>query len=375
MTRHGRPSSPAFATQRGFTIIELLVAVTIMLVITGAIFAIVDPSRSTARAQPEVTDQNTRMRVGLDTLTKDLVMAGAGTYSGAIAGGLANFFAPIVPFRMGTLYPLEYLERFHADRITIAYVPNTAAQTRVRDAMPQPSSEVKVDAQPGCPAGDALCGFREGMRVVIFDDTGSYDFFTITAVQTASLHLQHRPPINPDDFSKAYTPAENARIAQVETHTYFRDPVTNQLMHYWGDANPPEPVTDQIVDLRFEYFGDPEPPDAPRPAPGGTNCLFDGAGNNRLPILPSNGSSLVELTPALLSDGPFCGTAPNQYDADLYRIRRIRITMRVQTALADLRGTDPVLFRNPGISNSGQRFIPDYEMSYEIAPRNMNLTR
>jgi prepilin-type N-terminal cleavage/methylation domain-containing protein len=363
------------ASERGFTIIELLVAVTIMLVITGAIFAIVDPSRSTARAQPEVTDQNTRMRVGLDTLSKDLVMAGAGTYSGAIAGGLANFFAPIVPFRMGTLYPGEYLDRFHGDRITIAYVPNTAAQTRVRDAMPQPSSEVKVDAQPGCPAGDALCGFREGMRVVIFDDTGAYDFFTVTQVQTDALHLQHRPPVNPDDFSKAYTPAENARIAQVETHTYFRDTGTNQLMHYWGDNNPPEPVTDQIVDLRFEYFGDPEPPTVPRPPPGGTNCLFNGAGVNQLATLPSNGSSLVELTPALLSDGPFCGQAPNQYDADLYRIRRVRVTMRVQTGLRDLRGTDPVLFRNPGVSSGGQRFIPDFEMSYEIAPRNMNLMR
>ena len=375
MTRHARyPQVRALATERGFTIIELLVAVTIMLVITGAIFAIVDPSRTTARAQPEVSDQNTRMRVGLDTLAKDLVMAGAGTYSGAIAGGLANFFAPVVPFRMGTLYPAEYLDRFHPDRITIAYVPNTAAQTRVADAMPQPSSEVKVDAQPGCPAGDALCGFRDGMRVVIFDDTGAYDFFTITQVQTAALHLQHRPPINPDDFSKRYTPAENARIAQVETHTYFRDPATNQLMHYWGDNNPPEPVTDQVVDLQFQYFGDPEPPTMPRPAPGSANCLYDAAGTNQLPVLPSNGSSLVDLTP-FLADGPFCGAAPNEYDADLYRIRRIRVTMRVQTGLRDLRGTDPALFRNPGISNSGQRFIPDYEMSFEVAPRNMNLTR
>jgi hypothetical protein len=194
-------------------------------------------------------------------------------------------------------------------------------------------------------------------------------------VQRIRLHLQHRPPVNPDDFSKSYSDADQARIAQVETHTYFRDPATNQLMHYWGDNNPPEPVTDQIVDLRFEYFGDPEPPTVPRPPTGGTNCLFDAAGVNQLPILPSNGSSLVELTPALLSDGPFCGQAPNQYDADLYRIRRVRVTMRVQTGLRDLRGTDPVLFRNPGVSSGGQRFIPDFEMSYEIAPRNMNLTR
>jgi hypothetical protein len=40
-----------------------------------------------------------------------------------------------------------------------------------------------------------------------------------------------------------------------------------------------------------------------------------------------------------------------------------------------LRGTDAFLFQNPGISTSSYRMIPDYEMSFEISPRNMNLTR
>ena len=39
------------------------------------------------------------MRVGIDTLSKDLVMAGAGSYSGSQAGSLNNFFAAIMPYR------------------------------------------------------------------------------------------------------------------------------------------------------------------------------------------------------------------------------------------------------------------------------------
>src|SRR5512134_1672482 len=68
--------------QAGFSLVELLVSLAIMVVITGAIFSLVDPSRGTARAQTEVADQQQRMRVATDMITKDLIMAGAGTYTG-----------------------------------------------------------------------------------------------------------------------------------------------------------------------------------------------------------------------------------------------------------------------------------------------------
>ena len=377
----------AWGGQAGFTITEMLVVVAIMLIVTGAIFALVDPSHGTFRAQPEVADMQQRMRVATDQLSKDLIMAGAGTYSGAITGALSNFFAPIMPFCMGTLcgttLPSDPSGRYYPEWITISYVPNTAAQTRVRDPMPQPSAEIKVEAQPGCPAGDLLCGFRQGMRVLIYDDTGTFDFFTVTEVQEASLHLQHRPPINPENFSKRYTPAENARIAQVETHTYFIDRPGDdptclqgcQLMHYWGDNREPEPLVDNAVDLRFQYFGDPNPPLAPRPPVGGVNCIFDAGGTSTMPTLPSDGSSLVELPEALIKAGPLCGMPPNQFDADLYRIRKVRVLVRIQTPLGDLRGGDPFLFHSPGTSSGGRRFVPDYELTFEVAPRNMNLTR
>lgn len=365
---------PAARAQRGFSLVELLASIAIMVVITGAIFALVDPSRGTSRAQTEVSDQQQRMRVAADMLSKDLIMAGAGTYSGAIAGTLANFFAPVLPYANGALYSGWDLPvpRFESDEITITYVPNTAAQTRVRDPMPQPSSEIKVDAQPGCPVNDPLCGFREGMRVVIYDDTGAFDIFTITAVQSDALHLQHRPP-NPD-FSKRYTPAENARIAQCETHTYLLDRERNEFQHYAGWIDPPEAVAVNAVDFRVEYFGDPAPPRWPKPAIGVSNCVLDESGQPRLPSLGANGSSLVELTPAMLTDGPMCGVAPNQFDADLYRLKKVRVTLRMQVGPQDLRGTGD-WFAAPGTSRGGTRFVPDYTMTYEIAPRNLNLTR
>ena len=189
----------------GFTLIEMLIAMAVMLLILGGVFQAFNPALGSYQAQPEVSDMQQRLRVGTDRLYNGLVVAGAGIYSGSAVGALGQFFAPVLPYLVGPLHndPGSGIF-FRDDAITVFHVPTTASQCTIRDKMPQPSSEVKVNAEPGCPASDPLCGFEQGMRVLIFDDTGSFDFFTITEVQSDALHLQHRPPIDPADFSKAY---------------------------------------------------------------------------------------------------------------------------------------------------------------------------
>ena len=91
--------------------------------------------------------------------------------------------------------------------------------------------------------------------------------------------------------------------------------------------------------------------------------------------LTTGGGSLSPLPVSMFADGPWCGGGSNQFDADLYRVRKVKVTLRIQTPLAALRGRDSTLFANPGTSVSGQKFIPDLVTSFEIAPRNMNLGR
>src|SRR5437879_3680891 len=86
----------------GFSLVEVLVATAIMLTITGGIFSVLNPSSDMFKAQPEVVDMQQRIRIGVDTLTRDLMMAGAGAYSGSQSGSLAGFFAPILPSRQGS---------------------------------------------------------------------------------------------------------------------------------------------------------------------------------------------------------------------------------------------------------------------------------
>jgi prepilin-type N-terminal cleavage/methylation domain-containing protein len=393
----------------GFTLVEMLIAMAVMLLILGGVFQAFNPATGSFRTQPEVADMQQRLRVGNERLYNGLVVAGAGIYSGQAVGTLGQFFAPVLPYLVGALYndPAAGVY-FRTDAITIFHVPTTASQCTIRDKMPQPSSEVKVNAEPGCPANDPLCGFEQGMRVIIFDATGSFDFFTVTEVQSDALHLQHRPPINPADFSKAYD--VGATISQVNTDAYYwrQDPATNtfQLMHYDLFQND-VPLIDDVVNLRFEYLGDAAPPVlrapvtdpigpwttyGPKPPalgvdvasdswPAGENCTFtidpaSGLHASRLASLGAPGT-LTALDATQLSDGPWCPDENNvnRYDADLHRVRQIRVTFRVQTGVANLRGPAGVLFTRAGTGRLSDRLVPDQAVQFDVTPRNLNLGR
>jgi type II secretory pathway pseudopilin PulG len=394
----------------GFTILEMMIATMIMMAVTGAVFQVMNPSQGTFQAQPEASDLQQRMRVAADSLKRDLIMAGAGSYSGSSPGALYNFFAPVMPYRRGDLNddPADGVF-FRPDTISLLYIPPTAAQTGVNKAMGNGNSqELDVDAQLNCPGGkqNALCGFEDGMRVVIFDVDGSWDVVTITNVQDAALHLQHSGKLSGGSYNSG-----GAVITQVASHTYYLkeddDTDTYQLMHYDG-AQTDTPVVDNVVKLEFEYFGDPQPPQlipnksqadtrgpwttyGPKPPllgvdakagdefNAGENCVFmmdDGQQVPRLDVL-INDVAEVKLSEQQLTDGPWCPNqaAETRFDADLFRIRHIRVILRVQVALAALRGPAGTLFTKGGTSTSSQRFIPDQEIRFDIAPRNMNLGR
>jgi hypothetical protein len=90
-----------------------------------------------------------------------------------------------------------------------------------------------------------------------------------------------------------------------------------------------------------------------------------------VPVLPDlGGTALVPLTAAQLTDGPVCGLAPRRFDVDLMRVRRIGVSLRIETEGLEFRGSGP-FFANPGTSRDADRYIPDLQVTFEVAPRNM----
>ena len=389
----------------GFTLIEMLVSSAIMVIVTGAIFGLMNPAQGTFRVQPEVSDVQQRLRVGIDTLQKDLVMAGAGTYNGQAAGALSYYIAPIMPYRaFGDVTDPSQGVFFRDDVVSMVYVPNTAAQTTISQEMPPKSTEMKVNNQPNCPPekGEELCGFSEGTQAIIFDAEGNWDMFVITQVQAPALHMQHRE----DDFTVKYEASSSLTEAVSAMYYLKTDEATKtyQLMYFDG-WNVDLPVVDNVVKLQFQYFGDPQPPQltgkplgkkpgpwttyGPAPPllgvvkggyPAGENCTFQVVGGVQVPRLvplSAGGVGQVELTKAELTDGPWCPDAakPNRFDADLLRIRRVRATIRVQAAAASMRGPASALFTKGGTATASARIIPDQEVQFDVTPRNLNLGR
>lgn len=357
-------------SERGFTLTELLISTMIMVVVTGAIFSIMNPAQGSGQVQPEVADLQQRMRIGSETLFKELVMAGAGPYQGSVTGSLINFFAPILPRRTGRINPdpTRGSASFHPDKITLAYIPNSYSQSYITDPMPNVSAELKVSQQPNCPQGQQLCGFSVGMGVIIFDASGNFDNFTITAVQNAAGHLQHRG----QQFSIPYN--AGATVSEINSFTFYLDRTTNQLRRYDGNETD-VPLVDNVADVRFEYFGDPQPPRSPKPPAGIANCLYDINGNYaNLPVLTTADGSLAPLPASILTDGPYCGGGTNEFDADLLRVRKVRVMLRMQVASEHLRGGTDIQ-GNARRSVGGERSVPDYIVAFEVAPRNLNLSR
>jgi len=388
----------------GFSLVEAVIAAGLMTVVTASVFGLVHPTRDSFAAELEVGDLQQRLRVGTDTLSKDLLMAGAGAYLGSHTGSLAYFFASVLPFRQGANNN-DPAGTFATDRITLRYVPSTASQTTIVADVTPGLLTLEVAAESQCPPNASLCGFARGMSVLVFDDTGSHDLFTITSVTSNSAQLAISKPAGL--ATTTYT--VGSKVVEAVSHTYFlkTDDVTQtyQLMHDDGTINADVPVIDHVVGLRFDYYGEPNPPTMLKPVsepagpwttygpkppppgvkptayPAGENCTFmlDGHENHvpRLAALGPGSPALVPLTSAQLTDGPWCPDAidPNRWDADLLRVRTIWVTLRVETAAAALRGPASALFSHGGTSRGGARWVPDQEVRFQVSPRNLNLGR
>jgi hypothetical protein len=355
----------AVPTDDGFSLVEALVATSIMLLVIGAMLAVVRPAQGSAEAQAELIDVQQRARVAADLLFGDLVLAGAGPDRGASAGSLLASLAPITPCRSvgGTIQ----VPCYEPDALTVVYVPQGAPVGTLLEPLSPGGDALTLTPGAECPLSDDRCGFRDGMDVLLFDGTGVHEISRV--LEAASWSLRLRRPASPGTT----TYPAGSTVVGVVMRGYFLDRTGDILRRDEGAASS-TPVVDNLVSLEFRYFGDPQPPLSPAPLPGTANCVLDADGSPRLPVLATANGSLVELPPQRLTDGPWCGDR-RPFDADLLRVRKVRVTLRTQSASPAFRGTNVTMFRRPGSAAGGERFIPDFETTFDVAPPNLGFRR
>jgi hypothetical protein len=347
------------AREAGFSLVEVLLATTLALVVFGSLWEATTRAERTARAGPAATDVSDRARVAADLLTDDLYVAGAGLEVGPLAGPLGRYFAPILPRRLASDSP----ETTRADAVTLLWVPDTHVQSHPAGAFS--GAAVTLAAGPGCPAVAPACGLREDAGLVVFDRTASADLFRVIGLSGATATLAPRVAVS----GRAY--GADAAVAQIEARTYYRDEASDTL-RMSNDDGTDVPVVDGVVGFAVQYFGTSEPPQEPKPPPGVGNCLYDELGGARpgLAALTAGADGLAPLSLAMLADGPWCGNGGLRFDADLLRVRRVRIAIRLQALDAAVRGVGEA-FAVSGFSHDAASRVPDVVAVVDVTPRNL----
>ena len=373
---------------QGFTLIELLVASALTLGMLGVALGLIGPARDAEQRDSAGVDLAQRLRVSAEMMVQDI--------RGAGAGALVDAHASLVD-SVPVVQPLASLHEdrptdggFHALRVMS--VPSAAGQAVLRDVGPQ-HGVLPLSPPPSCPGSTTVCGFSPGDVAIIFDAAGMFDTFLIAAVSPAAFTITPGGPL-----TNGYS--AGAVVAAIEIVNYGLSPDGQggqRLVKVTG-GGATLPVVDHVVALEFSMYGASTPPipgrdlqdppsygpippvpgvDDPRDAWGaGESCTtrIDSAGT-RQPRLPSLGSpgQTVPLPPSALTDGPWCPDRGDDqdYDADLLRVRRLDLRIRVEVASAQLRGPAGPLYRRPGHGSRSGAWVPDGEIRVTVAPRNL----
>jgi len=350
----------------GFSIVEALVALVLTLLIVATALWLLATDTALAESVPHAVDLQQRARLALSLVARDLAAAGSGPAYGRLAGPLARALPAVVPRRIG-LTGSDSFTTVRSDALTVLWSPLPGLATETTMAITGSAPVTAVKNLQNC-EGVPVCGLADGMTVLAYDDSGRHGLYAVTAVSGTDATLRSLQP-SPPSFARGVV------LLPVESRTYVFDRPARQLRAYDGYLSDAV-VIDDVVGMEVAYVGEGTPPTAPKPELGTANCLFDAVGNPiaSLATLPPAGDSLAPLPLEMFADGPWCGEGDRRFDVDLMRVRAVRIRLRMQAAVDQLRGTG-IDFIRPGTRLRPLGTVADFTLTTEVTPWNLNVGR
>jgi hypothetical protein len=332
---------------RGASLAELLVAMAIVVVMAGLAVRVVIEASDAAAWQPAASELSQRADALTRLLAADLTAAGAAPRARLAPGDpsaeplrLRAWLPPILP-RIVALDGGDADDTAAEDRLTILTVADGAPQAVVRR---QPSRWGFVPG-PTCPALADGCGFGAGLPLLWLERRPGFQLGEAAAVDALGL-----------DVAGITATADSALVAAVEVVGYRFDGARGELLRGRA-AGRGLPVADHVAGFTVEWWGEADPPVVPAWTPGTETCVTQADGRPRLPPLGPPGAPPIRLDVARLTDGPWCGGAPFRFDADLFRVRRVRVRLALGAA-ADARSG----------AGSPARQVRDIELTIDVAP-------
>lgn len=372
-------------TDGGFSLVELLVALLVVIAIAGALAAMAAPLRSAFDRTLALGEITVRSRAGVERLIGELREAGSAA-SGLTQNAIVDLRPSIVP--MADLDDPRIVSPIRALRLLT--VPSDGGQGVLNRAAAAGDNVLELDTPSRCAQSRGVCGFVGNVQAVVFDAARAEEV-RVQTVDLARMALVLDRPL-----ARAF--AVGATVIAIETVSYGvrQDADGSMRLVRISGGGAEQPIADHVVQFEVALTGvgyPPQPGTRPEAAPtygpvpppatrdderdvwdAGENCTItiDGNGRqvSRLPILGSP-PSLTELLPAILTDGPWCPDAVvPAFDADLLRVRRVDIVLRMEAAAAQYRGVAAAVFRRPGTARRSAEWVPDVETRISVALRN-----
>jgi prepilin-type N-terminal cleavage/methylation domain-containing protein len=210
------------AANRGFTMVELLIALLLAGLITSASIALYITQNKQFMVQDEVSNMQANIRAASSEMAEKIRMAGYNVPAGLL---------PIVAHNT------------NPDTIDLIYDSSELNDVQLESPMPQPSAELRCD-------GHDLTGLHNGDWAYIYDpSTRTGEYFLATDVQLAPAQIQH----NSMPLSRAYP--IGSKILKLDLFKFYIDLTdvnhpTLMIKQGFGAA---QPYADNITNLNFSY--------------------------------------------------------------------------------------------------------------------------
>lgn len=222
----------------GFSLVELLVALTICALLSGAIAVITPQARAAFDATPAALEIQQRERTAADVLARAL-------RSAALLVALRDDRSPgeTVP-AVVFLEPDDDGVRFHAFRV-MAVAGRGRGVLDGDQAGPSGSLRLRPDAS--CPTSGEVCGFSKGTVAAVVDVFGRFDVFTIASISKGANSITPSRAL-----SRPYL--SGSAVFAVSSDTYYLAEQADASMTLVREtaSGAVQPIVDNVPELSFE---------------------------------------------------------------------------------------------------------------------------
>jgi len=236
------PFTPTSRAERGFSLVEMMVATAVMSLVMSMAGAFFVASRNGLSDEMAFQETLQGLRATLDTLERDLRL------SGACLPTTGSDFPPLSGANAGTLDGLT-------SRTGLVNSNLTCIQSTIQVASPATGTAAGVTTLPL----QSVNGFAVGQRAYIRGSTNSGEYFNITGVSTSTNQLTIAAGLQAAYLNGSGVWAINENVYSINSTTYA--PVTVLTIAANGASPVPFAYGVQAVNVQYQLVSNCPPCD------------------------------------------------------------------------------------------------------------------